>query len=115
MGSELVHLDQQALGELKMIMEDDFALLVKTFIDDSIVRINDLSSAVESGDAGLLRDCAHSFKGSSSNICAPQLSEFCKSLESMGREGDLSGADTAFEQIKAEFAKVKAALEQMLE
>ena len=109
------HLDQNALQELKVIMEDDFSLLIETFIQDSEQRIDALVKAIEEGDAELLRTTAHSFKGSSSNICAPLLTDLCKDLESMGRNGNLSNASSTFEKVRQEFNGVKSALESMIQ
>ncbi len=108
------HLNQAALNELKDIMEDDFALLVTTFIDDSILRVSDLSSAVSNGDADLLRETAHSFKGSSGNICAPALEGLCKELESMGKENQLENASVYLAKVQQEFNCVKSALEGLI-
>ena len=51
---------------------------------------------------------AHSFKGSSANLGAQPLADICFKLESMGRDGVLDGAQEAYEQLKAEYAHVRA-------
>lgn len=108
------HLNQAALNDLKDIMEDDFSLLVTTFIDDSILRLSDLTNAVNNGDADLLRETAHSFKGSSGNICAPILEDLCKELESMGKDNQFEGAPAYLAKVKQEFTCVKSALENLI-
>lgn len=100
------HIDQVALGELKMIMESDFDLLVETFVSDSRERITVLRTAVATGDASTVRASAHSFKGSSLNICAPLLSELCRQLELEGKEGQLTSARDLLVSIEAEFEAV---------
>lgn len=72
-------LDLIALQELQMIMEDEFALLLTTFVRDASARIQELEAA--RSDWTALRRAAHSFKGSSSNIGALALSEYCLNLE----------------------------------
>lgn len=104
------HIDQVALGELKMIMESDFDLLITTFVNDSRDRISALRSAIAAGDANAVRASAHSFKGSSLNICAPLLSELCRQLEAEGKEGQLISAPELLASIEAEFAAVCASL-----
>ena len=78
------HINVVALEELKGIMGDDFGLLIETFTRDSEQRLVSLSAAIDSQDAESLRSTAHSFKGSSSNVGAPALAEFCFHLETMG-------------------------------
>lgn len=106
-------LSLEALEELKDIMGDEFSLLIETFLNDSITRVDALSTAIATDDAETVRSSAHSFKGSSSNICALQLTELCRQMEAMGKDGNLSAAGELLEQIKAEFAAVQAALEAL--
>ncbi len=110
----LSHLDHGALKDLKEIMDDDFSLLIETFISDSLLRIGAISQAIEAGDAEQVRTAAHSFKGSSSNICALLLTDLCEDLENMGRENDLSLAKSTYARIREEFEIVKQALEEMI-
>lgn len=72
-------LDLTALQELQEIMEEDFALLIETFINDARERYADIEKAV--GDWQRLRRAAHAFKGSSSNIGARRLAKLCQRLE----------------------------------
>ena len=101
------HVDENALNELKNIMGDDFSLLIDTFLNDSVSRIQAIGEAISTNDAEGLRTSAHSFKGSALNISAGLLTEHCKKLEDMGREGQLAGASDIFEAVKVEFENVK--------
>jgi HPt (histidine-containing phosphotransfer) domain-containing protein len=107
------HIDQVALGELKMIMESDFDLLIETFVSDSRERITTLRTAVATGDAPTVRASAHSFKGSSLNICAPLLSELCRQLELEGKEGQLISARDLLVSIEVEFEAVCDSLKNL--
>lgn len=100
------HVDIDALAELKDIMEDEFDILIDTFVNDSEAKIETLSQVIAAADAEELRKVAHSLKGSSSNVCAAQFSELARQLEHMGKEGSTEGADAIFEQLKQEFAQV---------
>ena len=100
------HVDVEALAELKDIMEDEFDILIETFVNDSEAKISTLSDVIAAGDAEELRKVAHSLKGSSSNVCAAQFSEYARQLEHMGKEGETAGAPEVFEQLKAEFSNV---------
>lgn len=99
--------DLAVLNELRSIMADEFQLLLDVFISDSEQRIMMIERAISTNDAEALREAAHSFKGSSLNISAAQLTEFCRQLEFMGRDNTLSGADAVFVDLKKAFAEVR--------
>lgn len=100
------HVEVEALAELKDIMEDEFDILIDTFINDSEAKIAVLEQVIASGDPEELRKVAHSLKGSSSNVCATQFSELARQLEMMGKEGTTDGAAEVFASLKQEFAGV---------
>lgn len=100
------HLDYDTLNTLKQVMEDDFALLIDTFVQDSTDRISTLRNVITSVDADLIRRAAHSFKGSSSNIGAPQLAALCFELEKKALENNLENLARDLEAIEQEFAQV---------
>lgn len=99
------HLDYDTLNTLKQVMEDDFALLIDTFAQDSNDRINSLRALIKGTDADLIRRAAHSFKGSSSNIGAPQLSALCSALEKKALANNLEGLANDLDSIEHEFAQ----------
>lgn len=102
-------LDLRALTELQDIMEEDFTLLIETFISDADDRMNDIVQAV--GDWQRLRRAAHAFKGSSSNIGAIKLAQLCKALEHYAIEvKEDAGVAEQVAQIRAEKSLVAEAL-----
>jgi HPt (histidine-containing phosphotransfer) domain-containing protein len=100
------HLDYEILDTLKQVMEDDFALLIDTFIQDSTDRINTLHQVIKGTDADSIRRAAHSFKGSSSNIGAFHLSSLCAAMEKKALGGNLAGLHADLQLIEQEFAQV---------
>ena len=80
------HLDEEALAELRDVMEDEFPVLIENYINDSRERISALEDAIEAGDAEECRKTAHSFKGSCINIGAPRLGSICFLAEQAARE-----------------------------
>lgn len=100
------HVDIDSLAELKDIMEDEFDILIDTFIADSEAKIASMADIIAAADAEELRKVAHSIKGSSSNVCAAQFSELARQLEHMGKEGTTDGAAEIFENLKQEFTCV---------
>lgn len=100
-------INTQMIDELKELMEDDFSVLLETYITDSDERIDALQSAIIDNESEQVRELAHAFKGSSANLGASQLSELCYSLENMGRDAKLDEAPAAMDEVKAEYQHVR--------
>ena len=98
-----IPVDIAVLNELRAIMADEFNLLINVFISDSEQRIMMLEKAIAERYAEALRGAAHSFKGSSLNISAARLTEFCRQLEFMGRDNNLNGVEAVFADARDEF------------
>lgn len=107
------HLDYDTLNTLKQVMEDDFALLIDTFAQDSTDRITSLRELIKGTDSDLIRRAAHSFKGSSSNIGAPRLAAFCSALEKKALANSLDGLAADLDAIDEEFVQVIALLRSL--
>ena len=58
------HLDEEALAELRDVMEDEFEVLIQTYVADSRDRIRGLQEALRADDRDAFAKTAHSFKGS---------------------------------------------------
>ena len=108
------HINNTALDELKSIMGDDFGLLIETFTKDSESRIEALGVAIDNQNSELLRTTAHSFKGSSSNVGAPALADYCYQLEKMARAENLVNSAGVLNRVKEEFDRVRQVLESMV-
>ncbi|GGE58413.1 hypothetical protein GCM10011533_08700 [Streptosporangium jomthongense] len=108
------HLDEEALAELQDVMEDEFGILIQTYLNDSRERIDNLKAAIREADADAFARTAHSFKGSCINIGAPRLGELCRDAEKAGLENRLNDAAPALEAIETEFQRVTRALESLM-
>lgn len=104
------HLDRQALEMLKEVMEDDFPLLITTFLQDSENRIRTLNALVNSDNADAVRRAAHSFKGSCKNIGANLLASYCADLEEKGAGNNVENIQDDLDRIKTEYQTVKSLL-----
>jgi HPt (histidine-containing phosphotransfer) domain-containing protein len=104
------HLDYDILNTLKQVMEDDFALLIDTFVQDSSDRIKTLHQVIQGADADLVRRAAHSFKGSSSNIGAIHLSSLCAAIEKKALGGSFEGLHDDLQLVEQEFVQVETLL-----
>lgn len=102
-----IHLDSAILAALQDVMEDEYPVLLDTFLVDSEERLLLLRQAQQQADAQNLRLAAHSFKGSCSNMGASLLAGLCKQLEEAGRREQLDLAPDLIEQIEREFAIVR--------
>ena len=101
------HLEGSVLATLRDVMENEYPVLLDTFIVDSEERLRGLQQGLEWADAQALRLAAHSFKGSCSNMGAPLLASLCKQLEEAGRREQLEQAPDLIEQVEREFAIVR--------
>ncbi len=111
---EKPHLDQEALAELQEVMEDEFEVLIRTYLVDSSDRIGALRRAIDAADSDAFTRSAHSFKGSCVNIGAPRLGSLCLEAEVAGRDGSLSSAAELMDAIELEFAIIRDLLERNL-
>lgn len=108
------HLDEEALAELRDVMEDEFDILIQTYITDSSERIEALHQALTGDDQDAFAKTAHSFKGSSINIGACRLGDLCLTAEQIGREGRLEEARQLLPELEAEFITVRQLMEESL-
>lgn len=105
-----VHLDEEVLRGLQDIMQDEYPLLLDTFLADSAERQRVLEEAHARADHQALRLAAHSFKGSCSSMGAPALGALCRQLEEAGRDGRLEPVAELLERLGREFAIVRILL-----
>lgn len=98
------HLDRDVLSALQEVMEDEYPMLLDTFLADSEERLRLLRKA---GDAETLGATAHSFKGSCSNMGAVRLAHLCHELEQRARQTPLAGIEQLVGAIDGEFATVR--------
>lgn len=106
----LAHFDEVALSNLRAIMKDDFGSLIQTFFRDSAMRIEVLKQAVAAGNSEDIRQAAHTFKGSASNLAAVSLAELCQTLELRGKEQRLECCEELLSQICVEYAHIEKLL-----
>ena len=100
-------INKSMIEDLKELMEDDFPLLIETFLTDCEERLVALDTAILESNATEIRELAHGFKGSSSNLGADQLSEISFTLETMGRDNNISDIEQANTKLNTEYQLVK--------
>jgi len=113
-GSPQDHVDSVMLDELKEVMEDDFGILIDTFLSDSEIRLVDVKTAFDESNSEKLRESAHSLKGSCSNVGAAKLADICKHVEELGRVNKASEAGELIKEIVEEFEMVRVVLKDQV-
>ncbi|WP_407297796.1 Hpt domain-containing protein [Stutzerimonas zhaodongensis] len=88
-------------------MDAEYPVLLDTFLVDSEERLRLLQAACLSGQSEDLRQAAHSFKGSCSNMGAVLLADLCREMEETARREQLDEAPALIERIEREFAIVR--------
>jgi len=105
-----VHVDDEMLEELRMILEGEFPSLIQQFIQDSVVRVQEIEQALANQDAEALRRQAHSLKGASGNLGLPVLAQHCNDLEEAGRSGQMDNLGGKLLQLQQERKMIAALL-----
>jgi HPt (histidine-containing phosphotransfer) domain-containing protein len=85
--------------------------LAKMFKTDTPERLAAIRAAVDSGVAHDLLQAAHSLKGSCSILGAAAMGSLCQRLESMGVNGEISGADVLLAELERRYEETLAAIE----
>jgi HPt (histidine-containing phosphotransfer) domain-containing protein len=108
-------IDRAALENLKAIGGGDASFveeLIVMFREDSPPRLDGIAADLAKGDAAGVAKNAHSLKGSGSNFGAANFRALAQSIETAGKEGDISGVPALLEELKVEFARVCKALDE---
>jgi len=110
MSDHLPDIDHAALDALRELMQDDYPLLLETFLTDANLRLSQLSAALQSEDIEAFRQAAHSFKGSCGNMGALALENACLDGELAALKGDLAAAKVSYSNILACSSRVQTQL-----
>ena len=103
-------LNAEFLDELREIMDDDFGLLLRTYLSESARQYEDVRRAWDEGSDEDLRRNAHALKSTCGNVGAERLSALFLDLEQRARSHDLDDVDGLFEYIEVEMANVSDAV-----
>ncbi len=84
--------------------------VVQAYLESSEKLALQLHAAIDSADADSVARTVHTLKSSSANVGALKLADLCKTLETAGRQSDLSSAAELHRQIQQEYEQVIDAL-----
>jgi len=105
---ETVVLDEQMLDNLRDI--DALVELLELYLEEAPPLVERISTAIAAGDAADLGDSAHSLKSTSAAIGAMALSDLAKSLEKLGKSGDLDGVEPLAAQLETLYPETARAI-----
>jgi len=106
----LTRIDYDLLNELSDILEDEFPIIIDTFIESASKLLSELLVLLKEGNNDLYILKIHSLKGSCRNIGATYLAELCMKEEMLAQKGLINLTDTSLELIAHELEKTKKVL-----
>lgn len=89
--------------------------VVTLFLDDTPRRLSSLQTALARGDAAAVAQHAHALKGSCGNFGAARMAIIAGQLEALGRSETLATAPALWNRLAAEFERVRAEVDALLE
>jgi CheY-like chemotaxis protein/HPt (histidine-containing phosphotransfer) domain-containing protein len=112
-------LDQGPLDQIRAMQRPGGPNLLQRVVglyrESSPRLIQDIRDCIDKGDAGGLRQAAHSLKSSSANLGAMRLSALANRLEELGRGGDTAKAQGLIGELDLEHDAVLGALSRETE
>jgi HPt (histidine-containing phosphotransfer) domain-containing protein len=106
-------IDKATFEELKQMSGEDFINeLIDAFLDDGPNMLNNLQTALETGDVEAFRRNAHSLKSNANTFGATELGVQAKELEYMARENNLDVGDR-LEKLNQAFSIAAEELKEM--
>ena len=105
------------LGALEAIREmggeeGDFVLnnIIQMYLETTPPDLQQIETAIATGDPDSLRRAAHSLGSSSATLGAINFAKLCKELENLARSGSIITAENLFLPLQTEYETVKRAL-----
>jgi histidine phosphotransfer protein HptB len=90
------------------------AELCRDYLTEARATVAQLREALSQQNAPQVRDRAHYLKGSSMMLGARDVSEACATLETMGRNSNLTGAGPALDDLLTALKRVEAELAEIV-
>ncbi len=106
MTTDVPDFDPSVQDALRDLMQDDYRLLVETFLTDALRRLTDLREALSAERWDAFRQSAHSFRGSCGNMGALALEQACCAAERAGLEHDAAAAECALSELELLHARI---------
>lgn len=111
-------IDPQAIENLRSLNpgdNDEFLReIAAIFLEDTPLRIAELTQSLAAGDVAKFTRAAHSIKGSSANLGAMALRAVAEKLEHQSRKDGVGAVAPLVADIKTEFTRAEAELRKLL-
>lgn len=88
-------LNEQILNEAKDLMKDRFPMMIKYFLEDTEMYLEEIQRAIKSNEIENAVSPAHTIKSSSKQLGAEKLSEIAREIESFTRDAKNSDEEIA--------------------
>jgi two-component system sensor histidine kinase/response regulator len=95
-------------AEQMRVGPDDYMRLLRTFLSRNAERLEQLRSALSSGDRETAERVAHSMKGTALTLRLSKMAEIATGLEDSLRQGMPSGMDATIAALEEELALIAA-------
>ncbi|MGK7948877.1 MAG: ATP-binding protein [Xenococcaceae cyanobacterium] len=109
-------LDARILNSLRQLGGDNAQIflteIIEQYFEDSLVKLQEIKTAITNADAVALRQASHGLRSSSANLGAIDFANLCKQIEELARSGTIEARDIDLEKLEAEYQQVKIALKQ---
>ena len=107
-------IDVSVVEELKEILEEDFADIIETYLEDSPNLISEIHQSFANQDAVILERSAHTLKSSSAGVGANGFAAICAELESLGKVGNFVDSEPFIKELDEQFILVSNGLKAYL-
>jgi HPt (histidine-containing phosphotransfer) domain-containing protein len=111
-------IDPQAIENLRALNPGDHDEFLREisgiFLEDTPLRITELTQSLTAGDVAKFTRAAHSIKGSAANLGASALRAVAEKLEHQSRKDGLASVATLVTEIKTEFSRAEIELRKII-
>ena len=112
-------IETQALAQYEELLGEESADFIRdiinTFLEDSIIRIDELSESLNTGDSQTFHRAAHTLKSGCATVGAENLSHEFLQLEKQSADGNLSDVSALYEQCILDLNVIRKILLEKLE
>jgi PAS domain S-box-containing protein len=107
-------LDIDQLRDVTDNEPDRMQQLIDLYLAQAVPMLDGLKEAIRISSSSEVARIAHKLVGSSLSCGVDALTQPLRELERLGQEGDLSGADALFDEVRRKFPRVRSALTQLM-
>ncbi len=108
-------LDAEVLSELRASVGGAFSKMIEIFLEDTPLYLEALQTAIAKQETKMLKETAHSLKGSARNFGATYFAHLAKQLEDLGEAGASEKAIELLPALISEYRQVRAVLQHEIQ